>query len=148
MKRTAPLPPTFMRLAWSNLAAQSAEQIGLAAAPYLSDLDFSAFRGDDPPDNQGVAMPALQIIMTSARDRLADVGEIAARGVQRPRGLDRSSGSMTSWRGLQAAYCGARTLRLLQRVTEQRIERYGPSDGAWRTEYAARVKEHELLRRA
>jgi hypothetical protein len=27
------LPETFNRLAWSNLAAQSAEQIALAAAP-------------------------------------------------------------------------------------------------------------------
>jgi MFS family permease len=29
------LPPTFSRLAWSNLAAQSAEQIALAAAPIV-----------------------------------------------------------------------------------------------------------------
>jgi hypothetical protein len=28
------LPATFNRLAWSNLAAQSAEQIALAAAPH------------------------------------------------------------------------------------------------------------------
>jgi predicted MFS family arabinose efflux permease len=32
------LPPTFNRLAWSNLAAQSAEQIGLAAAPIVAVL--------------------------------------------------------------------------------------------------------------
>ncbi|MGH8781363.1 MFS transporter [Paraburkholderia sp.] len=30
------LPPAFRRLAWSNLAAQSAEQIGLAAAPLVA----------------------------------------------------------------------------------------------------------------
>jgi predicted MFS family arabinose efflux permease len=30
------LPPTFNRLAWSNLAAQSAEQIALAAAPIVA----------------------------------------------------------------------------------------------------------------
>jgi MFS family permease len=30
------LPPTFSRLAWSNLAAQSAEQIALAAAPIVA----------------------------------------------------------------------------------------------------------------
>ena len=38
---TAPaidLPPTFNRLAWSNLAAQSAEQIALAAAPIVAVL--------------------------------------------------------------------------------------------------------------
>jgi hypothetical protein len=30
------MPSTFKRLAWSNLAAQSAEQISLAAAPILA----------------------------------------------------------------------------------------------------------------
>jgi predicted MFS family arabinose efflux permease len=34
----ARLPPTFNRLAWSNLAAQSAEQIALAAAPITAVL--------------------------------------------------------------------------------------------------------------
>jgi predicted MFS family arabinose efflux permease len=34
----ARLPPTFNRLAWSNLAAQSAEQIALAAAPIVAVL--------------------------------------------------------------------------------------------------------------
>ncbi|HUI19350.1 MAG TPA: MFS transporter [Alphaproteobacteria bacterium] len=34
----ARLPSTFHRLAWSNLAAQSAEQIGLAAAPLVAVL--------------------------------------------------------------------------------------------------------------
>src|SRR6202158_5365034 len=32
------LPPTFNRLAWSNLAAQSAEQIALATAPIVAVL--------------------------------------------------------------------------------------------------------------
>src|SRR5438045_8163573 len=39
MSAAAPqLPPTFNRLAWSNLAAQSAEQIALAAAPIVAVL--------------------------------------------------------------------------------------------------------------
>src|SRR2546430_12558245 len=33
---TPHLPPTFNRLAWSNLAAQSAEQVALAAAPIVA----------------------------------------------------------------------------------------------------------------
>src|SRR5438477_9298829 len=33
---TTHLPPTFNRLAWSNLAAQSAEQVALAAAPIVA----------------------------------------------------------------------------------------------------------------
>jgi predicted MFS family arabinose efflux permease len=36
--RDHPLPPTFNRLAWSNLAAQSAEQVALAAAPIVAVL--------------------------------------------------------------------------------------------------------------
>jgi predicted MFS family arabinose efflux permease len=36
--KAAPLPATFNRLAWSNLAAQSAEQIALAAAPIVAVL--------------------------------------------------------------------------------------------------------------
>ena len=36
------LPPSFRSLAWSNLAAQSAEQIGLAAAPLIAVLALGA----------------------------------------------------------------------------------------------------------
>ncbi|MGP0092445.1 MAG: MFS transporter [Xanthobacteraceae bacterium] len=39
------LPLTFHRLAWSNLAAQSAEQIGLAAAPIVAVLALGATEG-------------------------------------------------------------------------------------------------------
>jgi predicted MFS family arabinose efflux permease len=37
-RRSNDLPPTFNRLAWSNLTAQSAEQIALAAAPIVAVL--------------------------------------------------------------------------------------------------------------
>jgi predicted MFS family arabinose efflux permease len=39
------LPAAFNRLAWSNLAAQSAEQIGLAAAPIVAVLALGAGEG-------------------------------------------------------------------------------------------------------
>ena len=39
------LPPAFNRLAWSNLAAQSAEQVGLAAAPIVAVLVLGAGAG-------------------------------------------------------------------------------------------------------
>src|SRR4051812_14454311 len=39
------LPSTFNRLAWSNLAAQSAEQIALAAAPIVAVLVLGAGEG-------------------------------------------------------------------------------------------------------
>jgi predicted MFS family arabinose efflux permease len=40
------LPPTFNRLAWSNLAAQSAEQIALAASPIVAVLLLGAGSGE------------------------------------------------------------------------------------------------------
>src|SRR5260221_8366404 len=39
------LPSTFNRLAWSNLAAQSAEQVALAAAPIVAVLLLGAGEG-------------------------------------------------------------------------------------------------------
>src|SRR5437016_12649688 len=42
---TTHLPPTFNRLAWSNLAAQSAEQVALAAAPIVAVLLLGAGEG-------------------------------------------------------------------------------------------------------
>src|SRR5258705_4497458 len=36
------IPRSFNRLAWSNLAAQSAEQVGLAAAPIVAVLALGA----------------------------------------------------------------------------------------------------------
>src|SRR5262249_16838499 len=49
------LPAEFKRLAWSNLAAQSAEQIGLAAAPIVAVLMLGA---------QEAASGALQTAQT------------------------------------------------------------------------------------
>lgn len=43
--RSNPLPPMFERLVWSNLAAQSAEQIGVAAAPIFAVLALGAGAG-------------------------------------------------------------------------------------------------------
>jgi predicted MFS family arabinose efflux permease len=40
------LPSVFRRLAWSNLAAQSAEQIGLAATPILAVIAFGGGAGE------------------------------------------------------------------------------------------------------
>ncbi len=43
---TTKLPATFNRLAWSNLAAQSAEQIALAAAPIIAVLMLGVAEGE------------------------------------------------------------------------------------------------------
>ena len=40
------LPPSFNRLAWSNLAAQSAEQIALAAAPIVTVIALGGGAGE------------------------------------------------------------------------------------------------------
>ena len=45
IKDAAHLPPTFNRLAWSNLAAQSAEQVALAAAPIVAVLSLGVAEG-------------------------------------------------------------------------------------------------------
>ena len=45
MSSSPTLPPGFARLAWSNLAAQAAEQIGLAAAPLVAVLALDAGAG-------------------------------------------------------------------------------------------------------
>ncbi|QEI06754.1 MFS transporter [Pigmentiphaga aceris] len=45
MHVTPSLPPAFQRLAWSNLLAQAAEQIGLATAPLLAVFLFQANTG-------------------------------------------------------------------------------------------------------
>src|ERR1700680_3737815 len=50
------LPSTFNRLAWSNLAAQSAEQIALAAAPIVAVLLLGV--GEGPT---GLLQPALPL---------------------------------------------------------------------------------------
>ena len=43
---TSPLPRPFYRLAWSNLAAQSAEQLSLAAVPIVAVLALNAGPGE------------------------------------------------------------------------------------------------------
>ena len=40
------MPAGFSRLAWSNLAAQSAEQIALAAAPIVAVITLGAAAGE------------------------------------------------------------------------------------------------------
>jgi MFS family permease len=55
----AHLPAAFNRLAWSNLAAQSAEQIGLAAAPLVAVLALGAGTGATGLLQTGQTLPFL-----------------------------------------------------------------------------------------
>ena len=53
------LPPTFNRLAWSNLAAQSAEQIALAAAPIVAVLSLGVGEGQTGALQTALTLPFI-----------------------------------------------------------------------------------------
>src|SRR5579872_1095149 len=53
----AQLPATFNRLAWSNLAAQSAEQVALAAAPIVAVLLLGAGEGETGALQTALTLP-------------------------------------------------------------------------------------------
>ena len=53
------LPATFNRLAWSNLAAQSAEQVALAAAPIVAVLMLGAGEGETGLLQTALTLPFL-----------------------------------------------------------------------------------------
>src|SRR3982751_4991386 len=53
------LPPTFNRLAWSNLAAQSAEQVALAAAPIVAVLLLGVGEGQTGALQTALTLPFI-----------------------------------------------------------------------------------------
>jgi len=57
----AQLPPTFNRLAWSNLAAQSAEQIALAAAPITAVLLLGVGEGQTGLLQTALTLPFILV---------------------------------------------------------------------------------------
>jgi predicted MFS family arabinose efflux permease len=57
------LPAAFRRLAWSNLTAQSAEQIGLAAAPLIAVLLFGAGAGATGLLQMALTLPFLLLTL-------------------------------------------------------------------------------------
>src|SRR5438552_275490 len=68
-----PLPPTFNRLAWSNLAAQSAEQIALAAAPIVAVLMLGVGEGQTGLLQTALTLPFILIAIPAglAADRMS-----------------------------------------------------------------------------
>ena len=56
---TRKLPSTFNRLAWSNLSAQSAEQIALAAAPIVAVLLLGVGEGRTGLLQTALTLPLL-----------------------------------------------------------------------------------------
>src|SRR5262249_37074663 len=71
--RSAMLPSAFKRLAWSNLAAQSAEQIGLAAAPIVAVLALGAGEAATGLLQTAQTLPFLLLAMPAGvlADRMA-----------------------------------------------------------------------------
>lgn len=59
--RNVPLPATFNRLAWSNLGAQSAEQIALAAAPIVAVLMLGVGEGETGLLQTALTLPFVLI---------------------------------------------------------------------------------------
>ena len=60
------LPPTFNRLAWSNLAAQSAEQVALAAAPIVAVLLLGAGEGQTGLLQTSLTLPFVLFAIPAA----------------------------------------------------------------------------------
>jgi len=77
LTRTAPdsaaLPPTFNRLAWSNLSAQSAEQIALAAAPIVAVLLLGVGEGQTGLLQTALTLPFMLLAIPAGllADRLS-----------------------------------------------------------------------------
>src|ERR1700759_1053909 len=59
VSKTPQLPATFNRLAWSNLAAQSAEQIALAAAPIVAVLMLGVAEGETGLVQTALTLPFI-----------------------------------------------------------------------------------------
>jgi predicted MFS family arabinose efflux permease len=67
------LPPTFNRLAWSNLSAQSAEQIALAAAPIVAVLLLGVGEGQTGLLQTALTLPFVLVAVPAGllADRIA-----------------------------------------------------------------------------
>src|SRR6266705_3198991 len=63
---TTRLPATFNRLAWSNLAAQSAEQIALAAAPIVAVLLLGVGEGQTGLLQTALTLPFILFAIPAA----------------------------------------------------------------------------------
>ena len=113
---TPRLPPTFNRLAWSNLAAQSAEQIALAAAPIVAVLLLGVGEGRTGALQTALTLPFILFAIPAglladriSRRRLMAGAEAlraaALLGILLLIGLDRLSLPLLALLGF-AAVCG------------------------------------------
>src|ERR1700740_1158434 len=79
------LPATFHRLAWSNLAAQSAEQIALAAAPIVAVLFLGVGEGQTGLLQTALTLPFVLFAIPAGllTDRMSRRWLIASAGALR-----------------------------------------------------------------
>lgn len=71
---TTTFPDTFNRLAWSNLAAQSAEQIALAAAPIVAVLTLGVAEGQTGLLQTALTLPFVLFAIRPACSPIASPG--------------------------------------------------------------------------
>src|SRR2546430_17652149 len=83
------LPPAFNRLAWSNLAAQSAEQVALAAAPIVAVLLLGAGEGQTGLLQTALTLPFVLFAIPAGllADRISRRSLMAGAGALRPLAL-------------------------------------------------------------
>ena len=95
------LPSTFNRLAWSNLAAQSAEQVALAAAPIVAVLLLGVGEGQTGLLQTALTLPFILFAIPAGllADRMARRRLMAgAEALRTP-----SAAALTGFTGFAAA---------------------------------------------
>ncbi len=109
-KKSPQLPKTFNRLAWSNLSAQSAEQIALAAAPIVAVLMLGVGEGQTGLLQTALTLPFILFAIPAGllADRISRRNLMA--GAEALRALALSAILLSIWFGLLTlpllALCG------------------------------------------
>ncbi len=125
----ASLPSSFRRLAWSNLAAQSGEQIALAAAPIIAVLALGAGVGETGLLQTALTLPFLLFAIPAGlmTDRLQRRRLMASAEALRAASPARPSRSHSDQHADLAA---ARAPRFRRRVRDSGVQRGGAGTGS------------------
>src|SRR5437762_1338921 len=145
------LPPTFNRLAWSNLAAQSAEQIALAAAPIVAVLLLGVGEGQTGLLQTALTLPFILFAIPAGllADRISRRWLMAGSEALRAAAL---GGVLVGWVGAAPAFGFAAALSIIAVVLLSGIYEPARTPAPRRhplqeiKEGAAFVLHHPLLR--
>ena len=150
---TPRLPATFNRLAWSNLAAQSAEQIALAAAPIVAVLLLGVGEGQTGLLQTALTLPFILFAIPAGllADRISRRWLMAGSEALRAAALAANPAADLAWADDPAAAFAARLRRGLRHGRLQRRRaRAGALAGDAATiaggECADRTGAHRCLR--